>query len=779
MKVKTDIVYLKRCKQEELNPSFCQVNLAIQRGSQKLKSKIAKLVLETELQNKHELKRKIKDEICQLENTISRHINFITFEAVKHKIYVMIKSRQKAVQKRHDKKLCHLRSQKREKEPDSTKIYLKNTVRNLSSYSLTDIEEKALSYGLDQQVPIKPNQKALETEFELFYQNLLRKLNHLPTEHLSKIKTKLRVTCEKYGTIRIPNKYRQAIKQLQENQAIVILQQDKGRGVVILDREKYTQKCLTMLNDNQFQIVQQDQTSTIERKIQDMVRKIKGKLSKKEYRTVYPTGSSPAKMYGTAKVHKLKTNNVDDLPLRPIISNVGTASYHLAKYLAKLLSPLSFSEYTVSSSKQFISEFTKKRVPRHRKLISFDVTSLFTNVPLDFTIDLILKRIYDRKEIKTSISREEMKELLLICTKNVHFTFNGTIYTQNDGVAMGSPLGPVIAGIFMVELERSVVPTLSRYMSNWKRYVDDTICWINEDAIEIVLKKLNSFHKNISFTYEMESDGNIAFLDVQLIRQNCDIVTTVFRKATDNDIYLSWNSFAPIKWKRGTLRTLILRAHNICSNEFYLKKELEHIRNAFRKINGYPNWIINQEMKKFEAESEQIDSAQQKLSETVEEIESVLMLPYQGEEGEKVLKSLSHTIKSLEIRHKLKIIYSGNKLRNCFQIKDKNEKKHEHNLVYEVTCPNETCSATYIGETARRLTERVKDHAGRDHNSHFFSHSLETGHKFVTIDDFTILMKDRNMGNYFKRKTSEALLIKSKKPILNKQQKSRPVKLFN
>ena len=68
-----------------------------------------------------------------------------------------------------------------------------------------------------------------------------------------------------------------------------------------------------------------------------------------------------------------------------------------------------------------------------------------------------------------------MKELLLLCTKNVHFTFNNEIYQQCDGVAMGSPLGPVIAGIFMVELEKLLIPALMEHMSPWKRYVDDTI----------------------------------------------------------------------------------------------------------------------------------------------------------------------------------------------------------------------------------------------------------------------------------------------------------------
>ena len=79
-------------------------------------------------------------------------------------------------------------------------------------------------------------------------------------------------------------------------------------------------------------------------------------------------------------------------------------------------------------------------------MVSFDVKSLLTNVPLDRTINVILKRIYDDNELRISVSRNEVKELLFLCTKNVHFTFTGTIYMQIDGVAMQSHLRPVLAG---------------------------------------------------------------------------------------------------------------------------------------------------------------------------------------------------------------------------------------------------------------------------------------------------------------------------------------------
>ena len=172
------------------------------------------------------------------------------------------------------------------------------------------------------------------------------------------------------------------------------------------------------------------------------------------YNRLYQTSSKPGSFYGTAKVHKLKEKEgVDKLTLRPIISNIGTATYEIARYLAELLAPLGKSKHTISNTKDFITRLKTERIPKRFKMISFDVKSLFTNVPLEETIDIILNKIYDEKKIETNIPRNIMKDLLYLCTKHVHFTYGGKIYIQIDGVAMGSPLGPVLANIFMISLE--------------------------------------------------------------------------------------------------------------------------------------------------------------------------------------------------------------------------------------------------------------------------------------------------------------------------------------
>ena len=83
--------------------------------------------------------------------------------------------------------------------------------------------------------------------------------------------------------------------------------------------------------------------------------------------------------------------------MRPVISNIGTATYELSKFLAELLKPLTKSEYSIDSTKNFVDRIKQKRLPEDYELVSFDVVSLFTSVPLDYTISLILDKIYNDK----------------------------------------------------------------------------------------------------------------------------------------------------------------------------------------------------------------------------------------------------------------------------------------------------------------------------------------------------------------------------------------------
>ena len=169
-----------------------------------------------------------------------------------------------------------------------------------------------------------------------------------------------------------------------------------------------------------------------------------------------------------------------------------------------------------------------------------------------------------------------MKQLLLLCTQNVHLSNNGVM----------------LAGIFIVYLECTLIPKLTEHMNFWKRYVDDIISIIKETSIAHVIKVLINFHKNIEFTYEMEENGKVEFLDVLIIRNNNTFKKTVYRKKTHNGVCLHWERFVPLTWTRSTLLSTIIRAYRICPTQEYLEPELLKTKYEFTQISGFPNWLF-------------------------------------------------------------------------------------------------------------------------------------------------------------------------------------------
>ena len=108
-------------------------------------------------------------------------------------------------------------------------------------------------------------------------------------------------------------------------------------------------------------------------------------------------------------------------------------------------------------------------------MCSFDVVSLFTNIPLEETVDICLNKLYENCERVHNLQRKDLKRLILFAAKENHFLFDDKIFDQTDGVSMGSPLGPILANIFMCNLEEKVLNTFNGSKPLvYRRFVDDS-----------------------------------------------------------------------------------------------------------------------------------------------------------------------------------------------------------------------------------------------------------------------------------------------------------------
>ena len=144
-------------------------------------------------------------------------------------------------------------------------------------------------------------------------------------------------------------------------------------------------------------------------------------------------------------MHKFSSS--DSIPkLPPIFSSKGTFNYNLARFLCDFLSPFLF-DYSSKDTFSFVSQIKDVNFPR-KFLVSYDATSFFTNIPLQKIIDIAINLIFNHNP-NLKIAKKELKKLFLFATSLTHLIFNSKFYNQIDEVAMGSPLAPVLANIFM------------------------------------------------------------------------------------------------------------------------------------------------------------------------------------------------------------------------------------------------------------------------------------------------------------------------------------------
>ena len=145
-------------------------------------------------------------------------------------------------------------------------------------------------------------------------------------------------------------------------------------------------------------------------------------------------GSRPGILYGLPKIHKAS------VPLRPILSSVRSHSFKIAKFFVSLLRPISHSIYSVHDSFAFVNELLHLDFNTNNVyMASFDITSLFTNVPLNETIDIIINKCFVSSTKFHGFSQFEFRKLLELSVRNCHFLFNDEVYQQVDGVCMQSP----------------------------------------------------------------------------------------------------------------------------------------------------------------------------------------------------------------------------------------------------------------------------------------------------------------------------------------------------
>ena len=499
-------------------------------------------------------------------------------------------------------------------------------------------------------------------------------------------------------------------------------------------------------------------------------------INPETYDKLYASGSNPGVLYGLPKTHKK-----GKLTFRPILSALGTFNYNLAKIFVPILEPLTTNDCTVKNSYEFATDISEVKLDKF-VMASFDVVSLFTQIPLDETLILVCDQLFKEDKKVKKFSKNQFKELLNLAVKDSPFFFNNKLYNQIDGVAMGSPLGPTFANCFMCFHEEAWLDNcpIDFKPLYYKRFVDD--CFLLFRHPNHILKfqtYLNSQHNNIKFTVEKESDGTLPFLDVFLTRNGNHITTSIYRKPSFTGLGLNFLSFVPETFKINAIKTLLYRCYHLSSDWLAVHTEIDFLIKFF-KNNKFPSHIIHRNVRNFLNKTlHPTTPPEPKEKPTIHYV----CLPYYGCLSFSIRKRLNNVLKNCYPNTVFRFIFTnGNTINSMFRHKEPLPLFLISNIVYQYKCSR--CKARYYGKTIRNLTLRFSEHAGKSartgrlisnpYNSAIRSHCENLNHPLLK-DNFTILHKARNGLDL---PILESLYIQQGSPELNCDLSSFPLLTF-
>ena len=600
---------------------------------------------------------------------------------------------------------------------------------------------------------------------------------------------------EKYNLDRLEL---EAIKKLKSNKDIIIKPADKGGALVVMDKSNYLIECYKQLNDKQYYSKLDKPiypTSRIE--IHKILNNLynDGYINEKQLQYLSgPTEPRTRKFYILPKIHKdKKTWTVPDvMPQgRPIVCDIDSESYRVSEYVNSFLTPLSVKHKSyLKNSYDFIQKIKNLKIDENTYLVTGDITSLYTNMKHDLTINSI-KKIFSNNPDINRPDNYILQLLEIILTKN-DFEFNDDTYLQTCGCPMGKIIGPAAANIYLIEFDDAAINNFEFKPLILFRYLDDVFMLWNHniDQLKLFENFLNSLIPGISIKLEF-SLTSANFLDTTVYKaldnsNNYKLETKVYFKPTDTHNLLHLESFHPPHTSRGVLKSQLIRFKRISSN---WTNYVEAGKILFHSLSmrGY-SWsklwhqLVDIWFNYAEKTNTQTDN---KILPIILEYNGVgkkLAAEYKNilkdEPNLKDYKLITayknhQNLQQMLIRNTLKndnlienqIFYSKRcsniKCKACNYIiqdsKFKSSNTHKKfnlknnftckstNLIYLATCRK--CNLQYVGQTTRRLADRITDHISsikNNKNNPIGIHFNSNNHK---LEDFLIIPVDSSTNN--------------------------------
>ena len=535
---------------------------------------------------------------------------------------------------------------------------------------------------------------------------------------------------------------------------------DKGTGFCVMKSSEYQEKIMEILSLSQFEKITTTRRNAKEPTIKEHERiinvltglKDEGKLDAELCQQLKPCGSQPPRLYGLAKVHKAS------IPVRPVLSMPGSAYYKVAKQVADWMSVIPEAQIN-SSSKKIADQIKTLELNDEEQMVSFDVSALYTNVPVNEAIKLAADRLYAGDLPTPPVDKETFVKLTEISSLNVIMSTHQGYYKQIDGLAMGAPPAPYLANIWLSSFDTTIKGDSRVY----QRYMDDILTTIRKHELANKLDKINLLHPNLTFTSESEVDGRLPFLDLCIVHTNNDLYTTWYTKPTDTGLIMNFHAIAPRRYKRAVVQGFVYRIFRACSNWKAFDDSICRAKQVLER-NQYPpefyDAIINQTLEKIIMKSVPSQSTAPAIPATTTTTASpksyILRLQYRGRETDNLIRQLNKV--SVPIRPVLTL----RKLNTIMpSLKPSVPLPLRNRVVYHIECPG--CQASYVGSTVRHLHTRFAEH--RNINKPVGAHFAACIGRKPEWDDIKILVATTCTEDYLR--ALEALYINEVRPTLN------------
>ena len=508
--------------------------------------------------------------------------------------------------------------------------------------------------------------------------------------------------CEKQA----PNKGVVLANIFRKDNSLLSVPMDKTNGFAIMSKTLYEKKMGDVLGSKQFgkwvkpRKNAKDPTLVTEDSTNDFLKSLlkENKISDKLYGEMRSVGSNLPRLYGLAKTHK------QDIPLRPVLSMCGSAYYKIATKISRWLSVIPEARINASSGK-VVEDIKGLVLEENEILISFDVTSLYTNAPVEESILMAAQLLYSGKYQEPPIDKDTFIQLARLCLKNVIMSTGNGLYRQIEGMAMGSPASPLLANIWMSKFDKYFTDKKPKM---YRRYVDDILTIIDKNNVDETLEEVNSLHENLNFTHECESEqGEIPFLDMMLLHKGNTVHSTWFSKPTNSGLTLNYIALAPFKYKRSVVRSFVHRIFNSCSDWKYFHSSMEKAKKVLED-NQYPTEfyspIIYNTLEKLVVK---ITPEEKPVFDEEVTGKRLFFVQYRGFETVQYINRLRDSGAPIQP------ILTTRKLRTALPtLKEPIPKNLSSNVIYRIKCTR--CDSCYVGMTTRHLITRTKEHLGKN-----------------------------------------------------------------